>query len=532
MESEGSFYRSKIVPSCIVGRSDNNGLKGYSNISNQDEQFIRKCSVCSQDFYGLNSNYSYEYVDTLCTIFVSSENGSKSGFNFCDHCGTLLNNLVRARDVFLQCFNDLITTTGRWLPEGEKSEIIFRLLNYSCGKNTCTDQLDDVDYTRGSVDLLANVGGHEESTEQINIPELIPSIELSNASSVDNELSRESLVITIEHPVGKTIVSTDGTVKSSKPFEVGPGLEPPHRLVVVETADDEEMLGDGLPSEEQDEGVFLPSLRGTDDKHNSDDMLDPDPGGSSDTEVVKKKKTRKLYNCSICTRNCKTARELDLHMGVHLQERKFICEVCGLAYRHKKALEVHVGLHRGEAKFECEHCHKVFTQKSGLQRHLPIHTGEMAYQCDICGKRFLYNTSFNVHKFTHTKHKEFQCFECGLSFFSKSHLKRHMKTHTGVKPHICENCGKRKTRSSYSAKAFTNSIELIIFPGVGQCNSLALFLLSTNLRAIFEYSICARSRMNVAKRFHCSTLKCELTVQETAIGFPSISVRTIARQHD
>ena len=43
--------------------------------------------------------------------------------------------------------------------------------------------------------------------------------------------------------------------------------------------------------------------------------------------------SRKKYNCNLCPRICQSKKDLNVHMGSHLQERKFICEVCGLTYR-------------------------------------------------------------------------------------------------------------------------------------------------------------------------------------------------------
>uniref|UniRef100_A0A8C6WZE4 C2H2-type domain-containing protein n=1 Tax=Neogobius melanostomus TaxID=47308 RepID=A0A8C6WZE4_9GOBI len=182
-----------------------------------------------------------------------------------------------------------------------------------------------------------------------------------------------------------------------------------------------------------------------------------------------------FYNCEVCGKSFKEARNLQRHETVHLaDEEKPVCSYCDKTFSSKMALEVHMNRHTGG--FSCSICAKVFHQKIFLKRHMDRHNGQEPYLCEICGKGWPTEKYLQVHMIKHSDERPFTCDKCGMTFKSeatlKSHyrrkhtnvrpfkcsvcskafafsrgLKLHMMKHTGIRPFVCSRCGKGFRRS-------------------------------------------------------------------------------------
>lgn len=196
------------------------------------------------------------------------------------------------------------------------------------------------------------------------------------------------------------------------------------------------------------------------------------------------KKLEKIYECSICGKQCKMKKDMKQHMIVHLDERPFSCDICNFKFKRQFQLTKHksivhlqskkeickicgwvtkskkkLALHRKictTSVLQCDICKKMFGAKSSLEYHLKAHSSERPFPCDICGARFKYKR--NVYKhilYVHKGHKKVkkpenpdkiplcQCEICGKSFYSRFGYSSHIKKiHGNGKPQ-CPICGKR-----------------------------------------------------------------------------------------
>nr|XP_057937898.1 oocyte zinc finger protein XlCOF22-like isoform X1 [Doryrhamphus excisus] len=159
-----------------------------------------------------------------------------------------------------------------------------------------------------------------------------------------------------------------------------------------------------------------------------------------------KKKTEKLFNCSLCQKGFSWKSVLTRHMRTHTGEKPFTCSHCCKGFIQKVQLVLHMRTHTGEKPFTCSDCGKSFTQKANMLTHGRTHTGEKPFTCLDCGKNFALKRTLAAHMRTHTVEKPFSCSDCGRSFNQKFTLVKHMRTHTGEKCFSCSFCGKRFNR--------------------------------------------------------------------------------------
>ena len=89
-------------------------------------------------------------------------------------------------------------------------------------------------------------------------------------------------------------------------------------------------------------------------KSNSPSSLDPD------TESVSREEENR---CNLCPKIFTTARQLNEHRDIHIDNKRF----------------------------ECQSCYRIFTKPSELKRHETIHTGSKKYQCKTCDRNFAWS---------------------------------------------------------------------------------------------------------------------------------------------
>ncbi|XP_069802332.1 zinc finger protein 436-like isoform X2 [Dendropsophus ebraccatus] len=159
------------------------------------------------------------------------------------------------------------------------------------------------------------------------------------------------------------------------------------------------------------------------------------------SKSVKKRPTKKRFQCLRCEKSFHCQSHLIMHQRVHTRERPYVCE-CGKTFTQSSSLFRHQRAHRGERPYVCTDCGKTFTQSSYLLIHQRTHTGERPYACGYCGKRFRVNSTLVRHQRVHVGEKPYICNQCGKSFSQSSYLYIHQKTHTEERPFACNVCGK------------------------------------------------------------------------------------------
>lgn len=137
----------------------------------------------------------------------------------------------------------------------------------------------------------------------------------------------------------------------------------------------------------------------------------PDPGALSwKFTKVKKPKPRRLFQCTLCSKEYTRSTSLRQHLRIHSGERPFICIICNMA----------------------------FTRLADLKRHEKVHSMKRPY---ICGGELDTGLSWG----------------CGRSFLRSDYLEEHFRSRTGsicVQPLRHEEALKRQRVSDHQ---FQNS---------------------------------------------------------------------------
>lgn len=172
------------------------------------------------------------------------------------------------------------------------------------------------------------------------------------------------------------------------------------------------------------------------------------------TAKYRKKRGKKNYICTECSRDCKSNSELLNHMRVHTKERPFSCKVCSKSYTQKSAVNAHirrVHLKLKPINATCSLCPKKFNSQCQLAMHVrAVHLQEKPYSCKLCPAKFAYSArSLKVHiQSVHRKEKPYVCSLCSASFSQNSHLGVHMRAIHLNQKFSCELCPAKLAQKS------------------------------------------------------------------------------------
>ncbi|OXU18957.1 hypothetical protein TSAR_000014 [Trichomalopsis sarcophagae] len=111
----------------------------------------------------------------------------------------------------------------------------------------------------------------------------------------------------------------------------------------------------------------------------------------------------------------------------------YCCPECNLAFAQKSEIEQHLQIHVQERKYQCKECGAMLKRKEHLDQHMRGHSDERPYKCPICQKAFKRNEHLTRHYVIHSGDKNFSCQVCQKAFSRKDHLNKHTQTHLGIK---------------------------------------------------------------------------------------------------
>ena len=116
----------------------------------------------------------------------------------------------------------------------------------------------------------------------------------------------------------------------------------------------------------------------------------------------------RAFSCKVCNMKFRRQASCDLHQRV-----VHSCKIDGSGTITMK-------------RYQCSECTRNFASKKELRKHRKIHTGESTTQCSACGKRTLRRRSNRVHISIGFRKPPFSC-TCGKFFDTKDKLDEHLR---------------------------------------------------------------------------------------------------------
>lgn len=148
----------------------------------------------------------------------------------------------------------------------------------------------------------------------------------------------------------------------------------------------------------------------------------------------------------LCKRAFKRQGSLQVHMGIHYEEKPYVCKFCSKAFKQYVALKVHERIHSDAKSYVCETCKKGFKTSSRLRCHERIHSGEKPHVCKTCKKGFTRSSHLRLHERIHSKEKPYACKACNKAFARLDHCKAHEIIHSQENPHVSKTSRKEFSR--------------------------------------------------------------------------------------
>ncbi|EAT37348.1 AAEL010635-PA [Aedes aegypti] len=151
----------------------------------------------------------------------------------------------------------------------------------------------------------------------------------------------------------------------------------------------------------------------------------------------------KIHTCEICGKSFPQQKSLVLHIASHKTEAEFPCPICDKKYKHKAKVRSCVVRHERPRQHKCKICNVIFSRASNLYSHMISHSDERRYKCDICGTTFKRSFHLRKHMYSHTTEMRYGCKYCSTRFSSTAALYKHEVRHTGLLPYECDICNKK-----------------------------------------------------------------------------------------
>ena len=135
----------------------------------------------------------------------------------------------------------------------------------------------------------------------------------------------------------------------------------------------------------------------------------------------------KRFKCTHCDKAFGQKVELNIHMGHHGAEKKFMCHLCSKVFIVQDLLRKHMVIHQNRTKsFKCDQCDSAYYEQSQLRHHIKLkHKGEIKHLCNICGASLTSATNLRQHMLTHSGERPHKCTQCDAAFTQEQNLKRH-----------------------------------------------------------------------------------------------------------
>ena len=182
----------------------------------------------------------------------------------------------------------------------------------------------------------------------------------------------------------------------------------------------------------QNLGLLVQHCRNT---HSSGTTPLQDAPASADQDAIDTDYWQKKLVCSWpgCGKAFKRRHELENHMRIHTDDRKFRCDWPGCDYSATSSshMSVHKRTHVPDMRFKCDWpgCEYVATNPRLLAGHKTSHTQEKPWACDWpgCDKKYARSEGLIIHKKSHTGQDKFPCDRpnCKEVFTQAGNLKRH-----------------------------------------------------------------------------------------------------------
>lgn len=140
--------------------------------------------------------------------------------------------------------------------------------------------------------------------------------------------------------------------------------------------------------------------------------------------------------CNICGRSFSSFGNMNAHMYIHAETKRYICNFCGRGFNMSNSLRQHLNMHEGKYPYKCKFCAKGFARQSELIAHTRTHTGEKPFKCPIdqCERAYTYQIDLKRHKFSAhgIYHKKYPCSICNKIYSENKLLRKHMESHTNI----------------------------------------------------------------------------------------------------
>ncbi|XP_045165825.1 oocyte zinc finger protein XlCOF8.4-like [Mercenaria mercenaria] len=125
-------------------------------------------------------------------------------------------------------------------------------------------------------------------------------------------------------------------------------------------------------------------------------------------------------------------------LGMGMLADRPMCGSCGKYFMSRQQLNQHMLVHTDVRKYKCTYCQRTFKQPSHLHQHHRIHTGEKPYKCPMpgCFRAFPQQSNLNHHLRNHDKPApppENTCSLCMRVYASETVLRSHIS-----KIHMCD----------------------------------------------------------------------------------------------